>query len=148
MSYVIFFIFANAISHNFGETSLPRLGEKRCIRIKINKFKKAIHTVSQTSNSKLTCLFSKTQKKNKTKQKENKTKQQTHPKSTKQSGGLTGQKPPSVNSILEQLHSPTHVSSEGLLQYSIGYYTSTAFSKSSFTGPKSSPKDYISRPHQ
>lgn len=24
------FIFANAISHNFGEASLPRLGEKRC----------------------------------------------------------------------------------------------------------------------
>lgn len=25
-----FFFLANAISHNFGETSLPRLGEKRC----------------------------------------------------------------------------------------------------------------------
>lgn len=50
------------------------------------------------------------------------------------------QKPPSVNSVLEQLHSPTHISSEGLLQYSIGNYTSTASSKSSFTGPKVSQR--------
>lgn len=28
------FYFANAISHNFGETSLPRLGEKRASEIK------------------------------------------------------------------------------------------------------------------
>ncbi len=50
------------------------------------------------------------------------------------------QKPSSVNSVLEQLHSPTHISSEGLLQYSTGNYASTAPSKSSFTGPKVSPR--------
>lgn len=50
------------------------------------------------------------------------------------------QKPPSDKSELKQLHSPTHISSEGLLQYSIGNYTSTASSKSSFTGPKCSPR--------
>lgn len=39
MFFFLLFLFANAISHNFGETSLPRLGEKRCaLELKINKF--------------------------------------------------------------------------------------------------------------
>lgn len=43
-------------------------------------------------------------------------------------------KPPLVNSVLQQLHSPTHISSDGLLRYSIVNYTSTVSSKSSFNG--------------
>lgn len=46
-------------------------------------------------------------------------------------------KPPPSNSVLEKLHSPTHVPSEGLLQCSIGNYTSTASSKSSSLGQDS-----------
>lgn len=51
---------------------------------------------------------------------------------------ICSQKRLSVNLVLENLHSPTHVSSEGLLQYSIGNYTSTASQKSSFTEPNNS----------
>lgn len=75
--------------------------------------------MSQTSNSKSTCLFFQ-KLKNKKQNKEIKTNQQTHPKKHKTTWWIPAKKPPSVNSVLEQLHSPTHISSEGLLQYSIG----------------------------
>lgn len=92
-----------------------------------------------------TCLFFQKLEKEKKKQ------EKKRKKNTKQTSKLTlkaqnslvdtcCQKPPSVNSVLEQLHSPTHISSEGLLRYSIGNYTSTASSKSSFTGPKVPPR--------
>lgn len=97
--------------------------------------------MSQTSNSKSTC-FSKIKKERKERQrkkKQNKTSKLTL-KAQNNLADTCCHKPSSVNSVLEQLHSPTHISSEGLLQYSIGNYTSTASSKSSFTGPKVSPR--------
>lgn len=91
--------------------------------------------MSQTLNSKSTCFkhFIKGKKS-----------QQTHPKEKNKTKNKQTdtccQKPPSVNFELEQLHSPAHISSEGLLQYSIGNYISTAFQKSSSTEPKVSPR--------
>lgn len=85
--------------------------------------------------------FSKIKKKEK--KENNQTKKQTSKLTLKTQNNLADtccQKPSPVNSVLEQLHSPTHISSEGLLQYSIGNYTSTASSKSSFTAPKVSKK--------
>lgn len=75
--------------------------------------------MSQTANSTSICLFFKIKKR-----KEKKTgKKKTSKLTLKAQNNLVDtcwQKPPSVNSVLEQLHSPTHISSEGLLQYSIG----------------------------
>lgn len=119
-----------------------KIGRKAlCIRIKINKFKKQyIQWVKLQILSQPVC-FSKIKKKRKKKNRKKTTKQQTHPKKHKTIWWIPAvKKPSSVNSVLEQLHSPTHISSEGLLQYSIGNYTSTASSKSSFTGPKVSPR--------
>lgn len=119
-----------------------KIGRKAlCIRIKINKFKKQyIQWVKLQILSQPVC-FSKI-KKRRERKKKNKEKKQNSKLTLKAQNNLVDtccQKPPSVNSVLEQLHSPTHISSEGLLQYSIGNYTSTASSKSSFTGPKVSP---------
>lgn len=117
-----------------------KIGRKAlCIRIKINKFKKQyIQWV------KLQILSPSVFQKIKKKRREKKRKIiQTSKLTLKAQNNLVDtccQKPPSVNSVLKQLHSPTHISSEGLLQYSIGNYTSTTSSKSSFTGPKVSPR--------
>lgn len=131
MSYAWFY-FANAISHNFGETSLPRLGEKRCAsKLKINTFKTQYIQWVKLQILSQPVLFFKLKKKKNSKL------------TLKAQNNLVDtccQKLSSVNSVLEQLHSPTHVSSEGLLQDSIGNYTSTVSSKSSFTRPNVSPR--------
>ena len=79
--------------------------------------------MSQTSNSMSTCFVFQIIIKKKTKKerkKKEKTKKKKNSKLTlKAQNNVVDtccQKPPSVNSVLEQLHSPTHVSSEGLLQ--------------------------------
>lgn len=73
--------------------------------------------MSQTSNSKSTFVFF-SQKLQKEKNNSKLNHKSTKKKNQKKNNQVDSccQKPPSVNPELEHLHSPAHVSSEGLLQ--------------------------------